>query len=120
MPPRLRGMLLISLMVFVTSLNVGCDSTRTVFVNPTDHDLIRLGPEIRGRVYLWNGVAWQLTDHPVLLPEGWYAGYVSPAGDDPIAPESDFPSLSADPDLENDKKQKGPIRKERVGRKKSY
>ena len=52
MPPRLRGMLLISLMVFVTSLNVGCDSTRTVFVNPTDHDLIRLGPEIRGRVYL--------------------------------------------------------------------
>ena len=101
MPPRLRGMLLISLMACVSSLNIGCDSTRTVFVNPTDHDLVRLGPGIRGRVYFWTGTEWQLSDQEVLLPEGWYAGYVSPEGDGPIAPKSDFPSLSADPDTEN-------------------
>lgn len=36
-------------------------------------DVVRLGPGVRGKVFIWQGGAWTLT-RPVTLPEGWYAG----------------------------------------------
>tara|TARA_Y100000766_G_scaffold278835_1_gene286163 strand:- start:1225 stop:1467 length:243 start_codon:yes stop_codon:yes gene_type:complete len=53
----------------------GCDGSRVVFV-PESDGLIRLGPDVRGHVYYWNGNSWELSSKKVLLPEGWYAGSI--------------------------------------------
>jgi hypothetical protein len=36
-------------------------------------DVVRLGPDVRGKVYVWQAGCWTLT-RKVTLPEGWYAG----------------------------------------------
>lgn len=43
--------------------------------NPTD--LIRIGPNVSGRIYVLVGDQWELSENEVLIPEGWYA---APAG----------------------------------------
>lgn len=75
-------MLLPVLAASIAASLTGCEAKRVVFVHPTDHDLIRLGPDVRGRVYYWNGSQWELSSNSVRLPEGWYAGYVPPEGED--------------------------------------
>ena len=52
---------------------LGCGSTRVVFVD-TQADLVRLGPDVQGRVYVLTNGAWTLSKKKVKLPEGWYAG----------------------------------------------
>ena len=37
---------------------------------------MRLGPDVRGHVYYWNGSEWELSGNKVDLPEGWFAGDV--------------------------------------------
>jgi hypothetical protein len=54
-------------------LAVGCGSTRVVFVD-TQSNLIRLGPNISGKVYVLKNGEWTLSKNKVKLPEGWYAG----------------------------------------------
>lgn len=39
----------------------------------TESDVVRIGPNVRGKVYVWQDNAWRLTGK-VTLPEGWYAG----------------------------------------------
>ncbi len=55
----------------------GCVNTRVVFINPSD-DVIRIGPNVKGRVYFYNEEeqAWQLSNNKSLIPEGWYAGNI--------------------------------------------
>jgi hypothetical protein len=36
-------------------------------------DVVRLGPDVRGTVYVWRDGAWTKTGK-VKLPEGWFAG----------------------------------------------
>ena len=60
---------LTSLAIFLT----GCGSTRVVFVD-TQADLVRLGPDVTGRVYVNKNGEWVLSKKKVKLPEGWYAG----------------------------------------------
>jgi len=62
---------LTSLAIFLA----GCGSTRVVFVD-TQSDLIRLGPDVTGRVYVNKSGEWVLSKKKVKLPEGWYAGGV--------------------------------------------
>ena len=52
---------------------ISCAS-RTVVLD-SNRDIVRLGPDVRGQVYVWNGErhAWELRG-PLTLPEGWYAG----------------------------------------------
>ena len=78
---RLLGTLLLCLTPFV---GVGCGGSKVVFVSESD-GLVRLGPDIRGHVYFWNGAEWELSSKPVVLPEGWYAGSID---GDATAPES--------------------------------
>jgi hypothetical protein len=47
---------------------IGC--ARTVLVN--DEAPIRLGPNVRGRVYVFNGKDWELSMNSIALPEGFY------------------------------------------------
>mgnify|MGYP001185223140 CR=1 FL=1 len=60
---------LTSLVIFLT----GCGSTRVVFVD-TQTDLVRLGPDVTGKVYVNKNGEWVLSKKKVKLPEGWYAG----------------------------------------------
>lgn len=83
-----RRTLYLPLTALMSALSTGCGGTRVVFVHPTDHDLVRLGPDVRGHVYYWNGSDWELSKNEVRLPEGWYAGYVSPAGRDTTDPNT--------------------------------
>ena len=54
-------------------LLVGCGSTRVVFVD-TEANLVRIGPDVSGRVYIQKNAEWVLSKNKVKLPEGWYAG----------------------------------------------
>jgi hypothetical protein len=54
-------------------LFLGCGSTRVVFVD-TQADIIRLGPDVSGKVYVLTNGEWTLSKKKVKLPEGWYAG----------------------------------------------
>lgn len=73
MPPRktrLRPRRLIPAFCagLVAASAVGCG--RTVLVN--DAAPIRLGPNVRARIYLYNGTDWELSQNAVALPEGFY------------------------------------------------
>lgn len=50
----------------------GCATNRTVLIDAAT-DVVRIGPGMRGRVYVWRDGGWQLSGK-VTLPEGWYAG----------------------------------------------
>jgi hypothetical protein len=49
-------------------------ASRTVVLD-SSRDIVRLGADVRGHVYVWNAGRheWELTG-PMVLPEGWYAG----------------------------------------------
>ena len=53
----------------------GCGSSRVVFV-PESDGLVRLGDDVRGHVYYWDGSNWVRSASSVYLPEGWYAGSI--------------------------------------------
>lgn len=56
-------------------MTTGCGTTRAVFVH--EGNLIRIGPNVKGRVYVLKGGEWVLTK-AVVIPEGWYAGALTP------------------------------------------
>jgi hypothetical protein len=49
----------------------GC-GTRAVVIDPRA-DVVRLGPGVRGPVYVFVDGQWTLT-RKITLPEGWFAG----------------------------------------------
>jgi hypothetical protein len=68
---------------YVTLGSSGCltSGKKVVFI-PTSDTLVRLGPDVKGRVYHWNGTEWELSKNRVTLPEGWLAGPLDlPEGD---------------------------------------
>lgn len=50
----------------------GCGGPRLVVGEQSA--MVRIGPDVSGRVYVWNGVDWVLSRNKVDLPEGWYCG----------------------------------------------
>lgn len=70
---------------------IACGGSRVVFVEPSKN-LVRLGPDVRGHVYYWDGTQWVLSQNAVTLPEGWYAGSVpgleDSAGPQPVATDN--------------------------------
>jgi hypothetical protein len=63
-------------LLFVLSLlvfTVGCGSTKVVFVD-TQANLVRIGPNVIGKVYVLKDGQWILSKNKVKIPEGWYAG----------------------------------------------
>jgi hypothetical protein len=65
----MRKLLLLSSVIFL----VGCGSTRVVFVD-TQADLVIIGPDVEGKVYIRKDGEWVLSKNKIKLPEGWYAG----------------------------------------------
>ncbi len=82
-PPRTL-LLLLCVMLGV----VGCQSSSVVFVEESD-GLVRLGPDVRGKVYYWDGEGWSLSSSVVRLPEGWYAGSLNGSQDETWPDASD-------------------------------
>ena len=52
---------------------LGCGSTRVVFVD-TQSNLVRIGPNVEGKIYVLKNGEWILSKNKVKLPEGGYAG----------------------------------------------
>lgn len=61
----------VGMLGFLASSLTSC-ATRTVVLDPRV-DVVRLGPDVVGRVYVFSDGKWTLTK-PIKLPEGWYAG----------------------------------------------
>lgn len=40
----------------------------------TDADIVRIGPNVSGKIYFRKDGEWILSKNKVKLPEGWYAG----------------------------------------------
>lgn len=53
----------------------GCATSRVTVIDSTS-DWVKIGPDVRGRVYVWDkkAKAWSLVKKPIQLPEGWVAG----------------------------------------------
>lgn len=60
-------------MISALAFAVSCGTTRVVFIK-TSSDVVRLGPDVRGKVYFRQDGEWVLSKNTVKLPEGWYAG----------------------------------------------
>ena len=58
---------------FAALCAIGCGTTRVVFIKTSD-DVVRLGPNVSGKVYFRKDGEWVLSKNKVKLPEGWYAG----------------------------------------------
>ena len=67
------------LILSVSACASGCVSgSRVVLVDPSQ-TIIRIGPDVRGRVYTKDDDgAWELSRNKVHIPEGWYAGQITP------------------------------------------
>jgi len=71
-------MLQTSLLIFVSVLLIGCGSTRVVFVNSQEkNDLIRVGPGVKGKAYVWDGTDWLLSKNKIEYPEGAFIGFLN-------------------------------------------
>lgn len=49
----------------------GCESPRVVLVPPGE--VIKIGPDTKGKVYVNTKDGWELSNNKVTIPEGWYA-----------------------------------------------
>ena len=49
----------------------GCAAPRTVLVPPGEP--VKIGPKVKGKVYVLTDNGWELSANPVVIPEGWYA-----------------------------------------------
>ena len=61
------------LLTSIAAFFLGCGSTRVVFVD-TQANMVRLGKDVSGHVYVLKDGEWVLSKNKVKLPEGWYAG----------------------------------------------
>lgn len=71
MHKRLQKFANVGMLGFLLSSLTSC-ATRTVVLDPRI-DVVRLGPNVVGRVYVYSDGKWILSK-PMKLPEGWYAG----------------------------------------------
>lgn len=69
MQRHLKKLLMISALAF----GVSCGTTKVVFIKESS-DVVRLGPNVSGKVYFRKDGQWVLSKNKVTLPEGWYAG----------------------------------------------
>ena len=69
----LRTCLLIFASVFLTA----CGNTRAVFVGSTArNELVRVGPNVTGRAYIWDGEEWKLSSNKIKYQEGAFVGFL--------------------------------------------
>ena len=75
---RLKTLLLV---LTVTAFLSGCVGSKVVFID-SQSQIFRVGPNVKGKVYHWNGEEWQLSGNKVEYPEGHFVGGLTPEDDD--------------------------------------
>ena len=67
----------LALLTSVLLWSAGCASGRRVVLVDPSKTIIRIGPNVKGRVYVkdFSGT-WELSRNKVTIPEGWYAGKI--------------------------------------------
>ena len=71
----------ICVIAFATVFASNCGTTTVVFVD-TSEAMVRIGPDVRGKVYFQRDGQWVLSKNKVKLPEGWYAVGLPEEGDE--------------------------------------
>lgn len=74
------------LVICVTAGASGCTPGRQTVLVPANDALFRAGPDVQGRVYVWNGKAWELSANRVHVPEGWFIGPLDAPPDNEAGP----------------------------------
>ena len=69
------------LLISTAAILMGCGSTKVVFVD-THAQMVRIGPDVKGKVYVLKNGEWILSKNKMHLPEGWYAGALPADGGD--------------------------------------
>lgn len=71
----------------LSAFTAGCASNpRVVMIPPIEWidgvptDVIKIGPGMKGQVYIYTESGWTLSDNKVTLPEGWLASPPPPQG----------------------------------------
>lgn len=67
-------------MIFALAFATSCGSSKVVFIHESS-DVVRIGPDVEGRVYFYRDGQWVLSKNKVKLPEGWYAGALEGVGE---------------------------------------
>lgn len=63
---RVLPLILLSVITFAG----GCKASRVELVPPGE--VLKAGPDLKGKVYRKQADGWHLSDRPVAVPEGWY------------------------------------------------
>ena len=64
-----------------------CGNTQAVFVGSTArNELIRVGPGIKGKAYIWNGTDWTLSSNKIQYQEGAFVGFPEGKEEGALAP----------------------------------
>jgi hypothetical protein len=68
--------------MLVSILGIGCVTSqpRVVLIPPIitnpdtlePTDIVKVGPNTKGRIYVRTKNGWELSDNAIILPEGWY------------------------------------------------
>lgn len=75
------------LVIFVSVFLTACGNTRAVFVGSTArNELIRVGPGVKGRAYIWDGEEWTLSKNKIDYQEGAFVGFLEGKEDGVLAP----------------------------------
>lgn len=69
------------LLISTATILMGCGSTKVVFVD-TQAQMVRIGPNVKGKVYVLKNGDWVLSKNNMHLPEGWYAGALPASAED--------------------------------------
>ena len=71
------------LLIFASALGTGCGSTKVLFVNSNEkNDIIRVGPKVEGRAYVFDGTDWILSKNKIKYPEGAFVGFLDEGEDE--------------------------------------
>ncbi len=69
----MKQILKLSAALVISTFLLGCGSTKVVFVDTHAH-MVRIGPDVKGHVYVLKNGEWVLSKNKLHIPEGWYAG----------------------------------------------
>jgi hypothetical protein len=73
---RLKNLGLLLCLLGIVGIQ-GCasfsEAKKVVIVQESDA-LFKIGPNVVGRLYFWNGKEWELSQNEIKLPEGWLTG----------------------------------------------
>lgn len=71
----MRTLLLTLPIAILLLTNSGCATSKVTVIDRSS-DWVKIGPDVRGHVYVWDSAThgWSLSKQALQLPQGWVAG----------------------------------------------